>query len=68
MTSLNQLIPFNIISLLSVFLTSIPILIGAFIVLYEYDSKDQLFISAIDCIIISGLMVVALLWEGQKNE
>lgn len=60
--------PFNVISLISIFLCSIPVLIGAVMALYDNEEVDQLFISAIDCVLVTALMIVAILWEGHKNE
>jgi hypothetical protein len=68
LSSLTQLMPFNLISLASVFFCSIPVLIGAMIALYEDENIDQLFISAVDCVLVTSLMIVAILWEGHKNE
>ena len=56
--------PFNVISLLSIFFCSLPVIIGSVLSLYDNDDYDQLFISAIDSVIITGLMIVAILWEG----
>ena len=56
--------PFNVISLLSIFFCSLPVIIGSVLSLYDNDHYDQLFISAIDSVIITGLMIVAILWEG----
>lgn len=36
--------------------------------LYDDEEVDQLFISAIDCVLVTALMIVAILWEGHKNE
>ena len=38
------------------------------IVMYDDNDIDQLFVSALDSVIVTGLMIVAILWEGHKNE
>jgi hypothetical protein len=68
LTSLTQLMPFNVISLVSIFFCSIPVIIGAVLALYDNNEVDQLFVSAIDCVLVTALMIVAILWEGHKNE
>lgn len=62
------MLPFNLVSFVSIFVSSMPIIIGCVIVMYDDNDIDQLFVSALDSVIVTGLMIVAILWEGHKNE
>ncbi|CAD8126990.1 unnamed protein product [Paramecium sonneborni] len=65
---INKFLFFNIISLLSIFLTTLPMIVASAIILNEYDQKDQLYISTIDSIIVTFIIFISIIWESQKNE
>ncbi|CAD8135514.1 unnamed protein product [Paramecium octaurelia] len=59
---------FNIISLVSIFLITLPVIVASAIILNNYDEKDQLYVSTIDCIIVTFIIFISIIWESQKNE
>ncbi|CAD8044013.1 unnamed protein product [Paramecium primaurelia] len=65
---IQKFLIFNIISLLSIFLITLPMIVASAIILNNYDEKDQLYVSTIDCIIVTFVIFISIIWESQKNE
>lgn len=68
LTNTKLLFPFNVLSLLSVFLCSISVIVATVIILYDDKHKGQIFVSALDALIVTIFMVIMIIWEAQKNE
>lgn len=58
MTSVDQLFAVNILSGLSIIVSSIPLIIGAGISAYYDENYQQLLISALDAIIVTVMMMI----------
>lgn len=46
----------------------IPACIGAVLLAYRDELREQLFISSIDSFVITIIFAIALIWETQKDE
>lgn len=62
-SSINKLIPFNVLTLLSVFLSSFPIMAGCGLALYFSIAVDQEFFVALDTLIATGLVALFMLLD-----
>jgi hypothetical protein len=63
LSSHNRLIPFSMISILSIFLCSIPVFIGCGLALYNSISQDQEFFIALDTITVTGLVIILMIMD-----
>ena len=63
LTNVHQLLPFNILNGISIILLSIPAGGIAAYIAYQDIIKTQLFISAIDALFLSLIMIIFTIWE-----
>ena len=68
LTGIDKLFFCNVLTGISIFLTSILIIISASMTIYFSIDRDQLFISAIDILALSVLLILLMICETQKPE
>ncbi|KRX07395.1 Insulin-like growth factor binding protein, N-terminal [Pseudocohnilembus persalinus] len=66
--SISKFVMTNIFTVISIFVTSLPIIIGASSIIYFYDKTDQTLMQAIDALILTLLMIVFLLFDAKKDK
>lgn len=68
LSSINKLIPFSLLGILSLFLCSAPICVGCALALYNSVSKDQEFFIAFDTIVVTGIMLILILMDLRHSD
>lgn len=68
LSSINKLIPFSLLGILSLFLCSAPICVGCALALYNSISKDQEFFIALDTITVTGIMIILILMDLRHTD
>lgn len=63
LTSPNRLVPFSMISIISIFLCSIPVFVGCALGLYNSISQDQEFYISMDTLVVTGIMILLILMD-----
>jgi hypothetical protein len=63
LVSLNKLLPFSLLSIVSLVVCSLPVLVGAGLALYFSIDQDQEFFAALDCVTITSIMTVIVLLD-----
>lgn len=66
LTSIESLSPVNKLTGLSLVLNSIPMLVTASVTAYYDEKKEQLFLSALDVIIVTIIMLILMICEAKK--
>ena len=61
--SLNKLLPFSLLSIVSLVICSLPVTVGAGFALYFSISQDQEFFAALDCLTITSIMSILTLLD-----
>lgn len=61
--TLNKLMPFSLLSIVSLFVCSLPVGIGSSLALYFSISRDQEFFAALDCLTITSIMIILMLLD-----
>lgn len=67
LSSVDKFDPLTRVSGLSLLVTSLPLIIGASLTAYHDELKQQLFVSSIDAIVVTTLMLIFMICEGQKK-
>ena len=61
--SLNKLMPFSLLSIISLIICSLPVIVGAGLALYFSIDHDQEFFAALDCVTITSIMGILILLD-----
>lgn len=63
LSSVKKLIPISVLTIVSLFVSSIPLVTGASLALYFSIATDQEFFAALDTLIVTGLMILLMLMD-----
>ena len=63
LSSAKKLIPISVLTIISLFVSSIPFSTGASLALYFSIATDQEFFAALDTLIVTGVMVLLMLLD-----
>lgn len=63
LTAVNKLLPFSLLSIVSLVVCSLPVAVGASLALYFSITQDQEFFAALDCLIITSIMIILMLMD-----
>ena len=61
--SLNKLLPFSLLSIISIVICSLPCVVASGMALYLSIAQDQEFFAAMDCITITSIMMIFTLLD-----
>ncbi len=59
--TVNKLLPFSLLSVISLASCSIPIIVASSLALYFSIDRDQEFFAALDCLLITSIMSILVL-------
>ena len=63
LSSMNRLVPFAVLGVVSIFICSIVMIVANSLALYNSLSQDQEFFIAFDCLIVTGIVILLLLLD-----
>ena len=68
LSSVNQLVPFSLLGVLTLFFCSVPICVGCALALYNSITTDQEFFIALDTLVVTGIMAILILMDLRHSD
>jgi hypothetical protein len=68
LSSPNRLVPFSMLSVVSIFFCSVPVFVGCALALYNSIAQDQEFFIALDTLSVTFIMIILILMDLKHSD